>query len=47
MIEEKNDNWNTAVMEYPFGRKINISVCAFYVEKMYNDLKNKNFEFFS
>ena len=46
MIEEINDNWNTAVMEYPFGRGINISMCVFDVEKMYNDLKKKNFKFF-
>ncbi len=46
MIEEINDNWNTAVMEYPFGRGINISMSVSDVEKMYNKLKNKNFKFF-
>ena len=46
MIEEINDNWNTAVMEYPFGRGINISMSVSDVEKMYNRLKNKNFKFF-
>lgn len=46
MIEEINDNWNTAVMEYPFGRGINISMSVSDVEKMYNTLKNKNFKFF-
>ena len=46
MIEEINDNWNTAVMEYPFGRGINISMSVSDVEKMYNKLKNKNLKFF-
>lgn len=39
MIEEINNNWNTAVMEYPFGRGINISMSVSDVEKMYNNLK--------
>ncbi len=46
MIEEQNDNWNTASMEYPFGRGINISMSVSDVEKMYNNLKDKNFTFF-
>ncbi len=46
MIEEINNNWNTAVMEYPFGRGINISMSVSDVEKMYNNLKDKNLEFF-
>jgi len=46
MIEEQNDNWNTGPMEYPFGRGINISMTVSDVEKMYNDLKNKNIKFF-
>lgn len=46
MIEEINGNWNTAVMEYPFGRGINISMSVSDVEKMYNKLKNKNFKIF-
>ena len=46
MIEEISNNWNTAVMEYPFGRGINISMSVSDVEKMYNNLKNKNFKFF-
>lgn len=46
MLEEQNNNWNTGNMEYPFGRGINISMSISNVEKMYNDLKNKNFEFF-
>ena len=46
MIEEINDNWNTANMDYPFGRGINISMSVSDVEKMFNDLKNKQLEFF-
>ena len=26
MIEEVNNHWNTGLMEYPFGRGINISM---------------------
>lgn len=46
MIEEINDNWNTAILEYPFGRGINISMSVLDIEKMYNNLKDKNIEIF-
>ena len=46
MIEELNNNWNTGYMEYPFGRGINISMSISDVEKKYNELKSKNFDFF-
>ena len=46
MIEENNDNWNTGKMEYPYGRGINISMQVSDVNKMYNDLKDKNIKFF-
>ena len=46
MIEEINDNWNTAILEYPFGRGISISMSVLDIEKMYNNLKDKNIEIF-
>lgn len=46
MIEEQNDNWNVGEMEYPFGRGINISMSISDVEKLYEELKNKNTKIF-
>ncbi len=46
MIEEQNDNWNTGKLEYPYGRGINISMTVSNVEKMYNELKEKNVKMF-
>ena len=46
MIEEQNDNWNTGEMEYPFGRGINISMAVSDVEKLYNELKEKQIKMF-
>lgn len=46
MIEEQNDNWNTGEMEYPFGRGINISMAVNDVEKLYNELKEKQVKMF-
>ena len=46
MIEEQNDNWNTGKLEYPYGRGINISMMVSDVEKMYNELKEKNVKMF-
>lgn len=46
MIEQINDNWNTAILEYPFGRGINISMSISNVESYYKKLKNKNITFF-
>lgn len=46
MIEEKNNNWNTGKMEYPYGRGINISMTVSDVEKMYRELQEKNLKFF-
>ena len=46
MIEQINDNWNTGILEYPFGRGINISMSVSNVEKYYKELKEKNINFF-
>ena len=46
MIEEDNNHWNTGLLEYPRGRGINISMTIKDVDKMYQDLKNKNIKFF-
>lgn len=46
MIEEINDNWNTGILEYPFGRGINISMTIKNIEIFYNNLKDKNIKFY-
>ena len=46
MIEQINDNWNTGILEYPFGRGINISMSISNVEELYNNIKNKNIKIF-
>ena len=46
MIEQINDNWNTGILEYPFGRGTNISMSVSNVEELYNNIKNKNIKIF-
>lgn len=46
MIEQINDNWNTGILEYPFGRGINISMSVSNVEELCNNIKNKNIKIF-
>ena len=46
MIEEKNGNWNTGELKYPYGNGINISMQVSDVEKMFNDLKESKQKFF-
>jgi catechol 2,3-dioxygenase-like lactoylglutathione lyase family enzyme len=46
MIEEVNNNWNTAPLEYPFGRGINISMTVKNIEKYYEYIKKNNIKIF-
>ena len=46
MLEENNDNWNVAKMEYPYGNGINISMSVENVEDLYRTLKDKQVKFF-
>ena len=46
MIEEVNNNWNTAPLEYPFGRGIKISMTVKNIEKYYEYIKTKNIKIF-
>lgn len=46
MIQEKNDNWDTGVLEYPYGRGINLSMSVSDIDNMYNKLREKNIKFF-
>lgn len=46
MIEEINDNWNTGVLNYPFGRGINISISIKDIDKYYKEIKEKNIKLF-
>ncbi len=46
MIEENNNNWNTGIMEYPYGRGINISMSIKDIDSMYKRVKEQNLELF-
>ena len=46
MIEQNNDNWNTGVMEYPYGRGINISMTVKNKDDMYKKIKENNITLF-
>ncbi len=41
MLEQINDNWNTGILEYPFGRGINISMSLENVDKYYKEIIEK------
>lgn len=46
MIEQINDNWNTGVLEYPFGRGINISMSINDIDEYYNKIINNKIKIF-
>ena len=46
MIEQINDNWNTGVLEYPFGRGINISMEVEDIDKIYRLVKSNHYSIF-
>ena len=46
MIEENNGNWDTGLMEYPYGRGINISMTIKDIDKLYKKIKEKNIKLF-
>ena len=46
MIEENNDNWNTGILEYPYGRGINISMTVKDIDLIYQKLKEKKIKLF-
>ena len=46
MLEEKNDNWNVAKMEYPYGNGMNISMTVENVDYLYKTLKDKQVKIF-
>lgn len=46
MIEQINNNWNTGILEYPFGRGINISMTIKDIDEYYNMIKEKNIKLF-
>ena len=41
MLEQINDNWNTGILEYPFGRGINISMSLENIDKYYKEIIEK------
>jgi predicted lactoylglutathione lyase len=46
MIEEINDNWNTGILEYPFGRGINISMSINNIDEFYEKIVSQNIKIF-
>ena len=46
MIEEVNDHWNTATLEYPYGRGVNFSMEISDLDKMYRNVKENNYPIF-
>ena len=46
MIEEVNDYWNTATLEYPYGRGVNFSMEISELDKMYRTVKENNYPIF-
>lgn len=40
MIEEINEHWNVGVLEYPFGRGINISMTLQDIDSFYEKVKS-------
>ena len=46
MIEQINDNWNTGILEYPFGRGINISMSIKNIDQYYEKIRENNIEIF-
>ena len=46
MIEEVNDHWNTATLEYPYGRGVNFSMKLSDLDKMYRNVKENNYPIF-
>lgn len=46
MIEEVNDHWNTGVLEYPYGRGINISIEVDDIDYIYSLVQKNNYPLF-
>ena len=46
MLEEINNNWNTGVLEYPFGRGINISMAIDNIDEFYKKIKDNDIPLF-
>lgn len=39
MIEERNGNWETGNLSYPFGRGINLQIAVNNIDELYKNLK--------
>jgi len=46
MIEQINDNLNTGILEYPFGRGINISMTIKDIDNYYKNIKEQKIKLF-
>lgn len=43
MIEERNGNWETGNLIYPFGRGINLQVAVSNIDELYKDVKANDY----
>lgn len=46
MIQQNNNNWKVAVLEYPYGRGINLSIEVKDIEKIYKKVKEHKYKLF-
>jgi catechol 2,3-dioxygenase-like lactoylglutathione lyase family enzyme len=46
MIEKNNENWNTGVLEYPYGRGVNFFIVVDDISILINRLKTYNYPIF-
>ena len=46
MIEQINDNWNVGVLEYPFGRGINLSMTVNDIDEFYKKVIEGNIKIY-
>ena len=46
MIQQNNNNLNVAVLEYPYGRGINLSIEVKDIEKIYKKVKEHKYKLF-
>lgn len=46
MLDQVNGNWDVGVLEYPYGRGINISMTVDHVEELYSRVVEEKLELF-
>lgn len=43
MIEERNGNWETGDIIYPYGRGINLQIATNNIDELYRNIKRNNY----